>query len=61
MVDPDLEIRGEGVGGSPKKFFSALWASVSSRNDGGGGQSPSPGSPLLNLVSKLGVTPFGHR
>ena len=70
MVDPDLEIRGKGggrssrpldkVGGgrSPKKFFSALRASVSSRNKVG--QGPSPGSPLLNLVSKLEVTPFGH-
>ena len=55
MVDPDLEIRGEGRwgsghpepldkgggGGSPKKFFSALRASVSSRNKvGEGGRAP---------------------
>ena len=54
MVDPDLEIRGEGGwgsghsepldkggGGSPKKFFSALRASVSSRNKmGEGGRAP---------------------
>ena len=71
MVNPDLEIRGEGGrssrpldkggggGRSPKKFFSALRASVSSRNKVE--QGPSPGSPLLNLVSKLEVTPFGHR
>ena len=48
-----------GGGRSPKKFFSALRASASSRNKVG--QGPSPGSPLLNLVSKLGMTPFGHR
>ena len=53
MVDPDLEIRGEGGwgsghpepldkgGGSPKKFFSAFRASVSSRNKmGEGGRAP---------------------
>ena len=53
MVDPDLEIRGEGGwgsghpepldkgGGSPKKFFWAFRASVSSRNKmGEGGRAP---------------------
>ena len=38
LLDPDLEIRG---GGSPKKCFLALWASVWSKNVGGGG---GPGS-----------------
>ena len=33
MPDPDLEIRG---GGSPKNFFSALGASVWSKNRGAG-------------------------
>ena len=36
---PDPEIRGEG-GWSPKKFFSALQASVWSKNKGGGGRAP---------------------
>ena len=35
--DPDLDMRG---GGSPENFFSALWASVFSKNKG------SPGEPL---------------
>ena len=53
MPDPDLEVGGEGRsssllesggGGSPK-FFSALWASVWSKNKGGlGPPGPSPGS-----------------
>ena len=44
VLDPDLEIRG-GAGGSPKKCFLALWASVWSKNVGGGGEGvlvPSP-------------------
>ena len=53
MVDPDLQIRKggghpepeiKGVGGGggrpPYKLFSALWASFSSKNKGGG-----PGPP----------------
>ena len=39
VADPDLQIRGEG-GGLKKKIFSALWASVSSKNKGGGGAPP---------------------
>ena len=37
MPDPDLEIRGGGGGGGPpqKSFFSALQASVWSKNKGG--------------------------
>ena len=36
VLDPDLEIRGGGRGGSPKKCFLALWASVWSKNVAGG-------------------------
>ena len=40
MPDPDFEIRGGGVilggGQSPKTICSALWASVWSKNKGGG-------------------------
>ena len=41
VVDPDLQIRGGGGGGKregpvSKKTFSALWASVWSKNKGGG-------------------------
>ena len=39
---PGPEIRGRD--GVPKKFFSALWASVWSKNRGGGPPGPSPGS-----------------
>ena len=57
LVDPDLKIRGGGRGGgghldpeirgarSQKKFFSALWASVWSKNKGGRGRPPRA-SPL---------------
>ena len=47
VADPDLQIRGEG-GGLKKKIFSALRASVSSKNRGGGGpplDTPLPSSP----------------
>ena len=44
---PDPEIRE----GSPKTFFSALWASVWSKNKGGVG--PSPGSTTELAVSSL--------
>ena len=40
---PDREIRGEG-GGLKKIFFSALWASVLSKNRGPGSPGPSPAS-----------------
>ena len=40
---PDPEIRGEG-GGLKKIFFSALWASVLSKNRGPGSLGPSPAS-----------------
>ena len=57
MADPDLQIRGEGWGGGGdghpdpdvggpglKNFFSALWASVWSKNKG---ETPAPrASPL---------------
>ena len=36
VADPDLQIRGEGEQ-SQKNFFLALWASVWSKNKGGGG------------------------
>ena len=50
MADPELQIRGGGGGhpdpeirgGSPKKFFSALWASFWLKNKGGAG----PPGPL---------------
>ena len=53
VPDPDLEIRGGGGGGrssrpldsgerSPKKVFSALRASVWSKNKGGGPGPPGP-------------------
>ena len=52
MPNPDLEIRGgqssrtfDKGGGSPKKIFSALWASVWSKNRRGSRPlGPSPGS-----------------
>ena len=37
MPDSDLDIRGRGAGRSPKKLFSALRASVWSKNKGGPG------------------------
>ena len=39
---PDPDIRGGGA--VSKKNVSALWASAWSKNKGGGGQAPSPGS-----------------
>ena len=51
VVDPDLQIRGGGGGGGwggekegpvSKKAFSALWASVWSKNKGVGGRPPGP-------------------
>ena len=44
VLDPDLEIRG---GGSAKKRFLALWASVWSKNGGGGCPWPPPLYPPL--------------
>ena len=45
---PDPEIRGWGRGGSLQKFFLALWASVWSKNGGGGWapRAPPLGPPL---------------
>ena len=40
VADPDLQIRGRGRGALSKKFFSALRASVWSKNKGGGGRPP---------------------
>ena len=40
VPDPDLEIRGRGAGRSPKKLFSALHASVWSKNKGDTGPRP---------------------
>ena len=40
VADPDLQIRGRGRGALSKKFFSALRASVSSKNKGGGSRPP---------------------
>ena len=46
---PDPEIRGTQLG-FQKNIFSALWGSVWSKNEGGGGrwapQTPPPGLPL---------------
>ena len=62
MADPDLQMGGRGGhpdpeirgGGSPKKLFSALWASVWSKNKGrGGGVGPSPGSTTELAASSL--------
>ena len=36
MADPDLQIRRWGGGAQKKSFFAALWASVWSKNKGGG-------------------------
>ena len=53
MADPDLEIRGAviqtlgGGGGLPKNFFSALRASVWSRNKG----VPGPPGPSLGSAT----------
>ena len=55
MADQELEIRGES---GLQKHFSALWASVWSRNKGGGGASPpgsSPGSPTAVTVTVFPV------
>ena len=57
MANPDLQIRGgpgpgpeieeeEGGGGGSKNFCLALWASVWSKNVGGGGGTP--GAPPLD-------------
>ena len=62
VADPNLQIRGGGPGHpdpeiwgggcwSPKKFFSALWTSVWSKNKGGVG--PSRGSTTELAVSSL--------
>ena len=69
MPDPDLEIRGGGwAGRSPKKLFSALRASVWSKNKGGGwGRAPGPfpgsatGNPHPFIYFKPeNVTAFGR-
>ena len=39
----------KGAPGIKKNFFSALWASVSSKNKGGGGGSQAP--PLYSLTT----------
>ena len=56
---PDPEIRGEG-GWSPKKYFSALQASVWSKNkEGGWGEPGSPGtSPRSTTAIERGVLNF---
>ena len=48
---PDPKIRGWGRGGSLQNFFWALWASVWSKNGGGGGWAPRapPLGPPLNI------------
>ena len=43
--DPEIRGRGEGGGRSPKKSFSALWASVWSTNK----EDQAPGAPPLDL------------
>ena len=64
VLDPDIEI--QGGGGSPKKCFLALWASVWSKNVGGGRGSwfPPLYPPLIqriqfenNKVKKMKMTP----
>ena len=59
MGDPDLQIRGRGAdpdikgGAVSKKIFSALWASVWSKNKGGQGPGPlgpSPGSATAKCL-----------
>ena len=46
MANPDLQIRGEGGEEAvSKKIFSALQASVWSKNKGGGGPGPPGPSP----------------
>ena len=35
--DPEIRVGGGGAGDGLKKFFSGLWASVWSKNGGGGG------------------------
>ena len=66
MADPDLQIRGEGVGGGGhsdpeiredpvfKKFFFSLCASFWCKNKGGGGgasRDPPLDLPLLNRLN----------
>ena len=50
MADPDLQLREGGGGGGgarvSKNFFPALWASVWSKNKGGG-QTPPLDPPLI--------------
>ena len=65
MPDPDFEIRGGGGGGhpgrggqSPKKICSALWASVWSKNKGGGpscGSTTARGSLIAAGSLRVGV------
>ena len=50
VPDLDLEIR-RGGGGSPKKHFLALWASVWSKNKGAAPRAPPLGPPLLHTNS----------
>ena len=58
MLDPDLEIRGEGAGGrSPKKIFSAIRASAWSKNKGGPGPPGPPGSTTGNPYPFIYLTP----
>ena len=61
VADPDLPIKGWGSGGSQKHFFfSALLASVWSKNpvgvgSGGAGAGPCPGSPTDMYMYAVGV------
>ena len=58
-VDPDLQIRGGGGGGEKrraqcqKKTFSALRASVWSKNKGGGPPGPLPWIRHWNMLSLI--------
>ena len=64
MPDPDLEIRGRGAGSVSKNFFSALWASVWSKNKRGVGPlGPSLGSATDYCLTytSVGCTTEGPR
>ena len=61
-ADPEIRVGGEGGGGLTKKKFSALRASVWSKNKGGGsGPLPrDPSLPFLEVILRIKRRPVLH-